>query len=137
MILSTKEIGGHVDTTSQGSGRRRRRNHSEQFKAEAVAACCRPGVSIAAAAMSRSINANLLRRWVVEAERSGSAPVAPMTTPAPTAQSERFVALPLPAAPADDTPVGIEVRRGAMSVSVQWPRSAMHECAIWLRDLLK
>jgi hypothetical protein len=29
------------------------------------------------------------------------------------------------------------VRRGAMSVSVQWPRSAMHECSIWLRDLLK
>ena len=135
MILSTKKNGGHVDTKGQGSGRRRRRNHSEQFKAEAVTACLQPGASIAAAAMARSINANLLRRWVVEAERAQSGPampIAPAATP-----SERFVALPLPAAPADETPVRIEVRRGAMTVSVQWPRSATHECAIWLRDLLK
>jgi transposase len=135
MILSTKENGGHVDTKGQGSGRRRRRNHSEQFKAEAVTACLQPGASIAAAAMTRSINANLLRRWVVEAERAQSGPAMPIA-PAAT-QSERFVALPLPAAPADETPVRIEVRRGTMTVSVQWPRSAMHECAIWLRDLLK
>jgi transposase len=124
-----------VDTKGQGSGRRRRRNHSEQFKAEAVAACLQPGASIAAAAMARSINANLLRRWVLEAERAHSGPAMPIA-PAAT-QSERFVALPLPAAPADETPIRIEVRRGAMTVSVQWPRSAMHECAIWLRDLLK
>ena len=50
--------------------RRRRRRHSAEFKAEAVAACCQPGVSIAAVALSRSVNANLLRRWVVEAERA-------------------------------------------------------------------
>ena len=125
-----------MDTKAEGSGRRRRRNHSEQFKAEAVAACLQPGASIAAAAMARSINANLLRRWVVEAERAAPGPVKPVA-PAATAQSERFVALPLPAAPVDDTPIRIEVRRGAMTVSVQWPRSAMHECAVWLRDLIK
>ena len=136
MILSTKKNGGHVDTKGQGSGRRRRRNHSEEFKAEAVAACLQPGASIAAAAMARSINANLLRRWVVEAERTQSGPVTPIT-PAAVSQGERFIALPLPSAPTDNAPIGIEVRRGAMTVSVQWPRSAMHECAIWLRDLLK
>lgn len=125
-----------MDTKVDGSGRRRRRNHSEQFKAEAVAACLQPGASIAAAAMARSINANLLRRWVVEAERAQPAPIMPIA-PAATVQSERFVALPLPAAAVDDTPIRIEVRRGAMTVSVQWPRSAMHECAIWLRDLIK
>jgi transposase-like protein len=125
-----------VDTKVDGSGRRRRRNHSEQFKAEAVAACLQPGASIAAAAMARSINANLLRRWVVEAERAQPAPVRPIA-PAATVQSERFVALPLPAAAVDDTPIRIEVRRGAMTVSVQWPRSEMHECAMWLRDLIK
>jgi transposase len=136
MILSTKRNGGHVDTKGQGSGRRRRRNHSEEFKAEAVAACLLPGASIAAAAMARSINANLLRRWVVEAERSPAGPVMPIAATA-TAHREGFVALPLPSAAADDTPIRIEVRRGAMTVSVQWPRSAMHECAVWLRDLIK
>ena len=55
--------------------RRRRRRHSAEFKAEAVAACRQPGVSIAAVAMSRSVNANLLRRWVVEAERAVMTPV--------------------------------------------------------------
>jgi transposase len=34
-----------------------------------VAACRRPGVSIASVAMSNGVNANLLRRWVVEQER--------------------------------------------------------------------
>ncbi|MGC8520155.1 MAG: transposase [Steroidobacteraceae bacterium] len=50
--------------------RRRRRRHSAEFKAETVAACREPGVSIAAVGTSRSVNANLLRRWVVEAQRS-------------------------------------------------------------------
>lgn len=60
----------------QGIARRRRRRHSPEFKAEAVAACRKPGVSIAAAALSRSINANLLRRWVLEVERTEAAPWA-------------------------------------------------------------
>ena len=33
--------------------------------------------------------------------------------------------------------IQIEVRRGATTVIVQWPSSAMHECALWLRELLK
>jgi len=56
----------------EGGGRLRRRRHSAEFKAEAVAACRKPGVSMAAAALERSINANLLRRWVLEAERDES-----------------------------------------------------------------
>jgi transposase-like protein len=40
---------------------------------EAINACRQPGVSIAAAAMARSINANLLRRWITEAEGEGDA----------------------------------------------------------------
>jgi transposase-like protein len=117
----------------QEAGRRRRRVHSAEFKAEAVAACRRPGASIAAAALERSINANLLRRWVVEAERAGAGRLAPRTLPAP---SEAFVALPVLPKP-EDPPIRIEVRRGALTVNVQWPRSAMHECGIWLREVLK
>jgi len=118
-----------VDTT--GNERRRRRRHGAQFKAEAVAACRQAGVSIAAVAMSRSLNANLLRRWVVEAERADSKPRA---LPSPR---ETFVAVPVQSSPADDAPIRVEVRRGALTVSVQWPRSAMHECGMWLREVLK
>lgn len=119
-----------------GTGRRRRRRHSAEFKAEAVAACRKPGTSIAAAALERSINANLLRRWVIEAERADGSALAPPKQ-VPTIPKESFVALPIPSRAADDTPIRIEVRRGTLAVSVQWPNSAMHECAVWLREVLK
>jgi transposase len=124
-----------VHTIEQGSGRRRRRTHSAAFKAEAVAACRQPGVSIAAAAMARSVNANLLRRWVVEAERAEELRrSAVKALPSP---GEAFVALPMPAKTVEKTAIRIEVRRGTLTVNVHWPSSAMHECAIWLREVLK
>jgi transposase len=60
-----------VDTSKQAVsiGRLRRRRHSAVFRAEAVAACQQPGVSVAAVALARELNANLLRRWVLQAER--------------------------------------------------------------------
>jgi transposase len=122
-----------VHTIERGSGRRRRRAHSAAFKAEAVAACRQPGMSIAAAAMARAINANLLRRWVVEAERAEGVG-GPKALPPP---SEGFIALPVQVKPAGDTPIRVDVRRGALTVSVQWPSSAMHKCAIWLREVLR
>lgn len=45
----------------------RRRRHSDAFKSEVVDACRRPGVSIAAVALANGLNANLVRRWMVEA----------------------------------------------------------------------
>jgi transposase len=92
---------------------------------------------MAAAALERSLNANVLRRWVVESERPQSmACSAPLALPAP-ARKEGFVALSMPPKVADETPIKVEVRRGALTVSVQWPASAIHECAIWLREVLK
>ncbi len=120
----------------EGAGRRRRRKHSAEFKAEAVEACRKPGVSIAAAAMQRSINANLLRRWVVDAERAEPRPSGQART-AMRLPGESFVPVALPAVPADEAPIRIEVRRGTLTVSVQWPSSARHECALWLREVLK
>ncbi len=70
MLVSTSTLGGHVDTIEAlpAAGRRRRRLHSDEFKADAVAAASRPGMSMASVALARGINANLLRRWVREAE---------------------------------------------------------------------
>jgi transposase len=134
-----------VNTISgnQIDGRRRRRRHGDEFKASAVTACMQPGVSIAAVAMTHGINANLLRRWVNDAEmkpvpRAGIAPAAvtpdaprltpsfiPMEVPTPT---------PTPAPPQD---IHIELRRNAMTVTVTWPVSAASECATWMRELLR
>jgi transposase len=135
MIVSTIDRHGHECTMDEGSGRRRRRTHSAQFKAEAVAACRRPGTSIAAAALARSINANLLRRWVVEAERAEAGTSSILR--ALPALGESFVELPIQSAPGKDAAIHIEVRRSALTVSIHWPISAMHECALWLREVLK
>jgi transposase len=120
----------------QGAGRARRRRYSAQFKAEAVAACRKPGASTAAAALERSMNANILRRWVVEAERAEGTPRTLPAPPAPTPKGT-FVALPMPPGASDTTPITVEVRRGTITLSLQWPRSAAHECAMWLREVFK
>ncbi|PLC05701.1 hypothetical protein CY658_01125 [Variovorax sp. RO1] len=52
-----------IETTVKGD-RRRRRRHTDEFKSNLVAACSRPGVSIASVALANGINANLLRRWI-------------------------------------------------------------------------
>ncbi len=48
----------------KNDGRRRQRQHSDEFKAEAVAACMQPGVSVSAIALARGGNPNLLRLWL-------------------------------------------------------------------------
>jgi transposase len=124
-----------VHTIEQVPGRRRRRRHSAEFKAEMVVACRRPGVSSAAIALAHSINANLLRRWVHEAERAEGSAVK-SSAPATLAR-EAFIALPAAARPTPGPPIQIEVRRGPTTVILQWPVTALHECSLWLRELLK
>jgi len=46
--------------------RRGRRRYTEEFKKQAIEACTRPGVSMASVALANGLNANLLRRWVIE-----------------------------------------------------------------------
>ena len=70
-------------------GRRRRRRHSAEFKASVIEECLRPGVSIAAVALAHGLNANMLRKWVIDGEHrlvapEPAAPPVPETPPAPT-----------------------------------------------------
>jgi transposase len=112
---------------------RRRRRHSDEFKAQAVRACEQPGVSTAAVALAHGVNANLLRRWVLRDRAVDGAALSSTSSTAPA-----FVALALPAPPT--TPVAdirIEIKRGATSVNVVWPASAAEGCAAWLRELLR
>src|ERR1700735_1813808 len=119
------------------TGRRRRRVHSPHFKAEAVGACQQPGVSIAAAALARGLNAAMLHRWVKQAERSGRPIAIRPTAPSMAMESgESFVPVALPSNPAGGA-IPIEVRRRAGTVSVEWPAAAAHECALLLRELMR
>ena len=118
------------------SGRRRRRTHSAEFKAEVVASCRHPGVSIAAVAMANGVNANLARRWVVEAERCAQHDDRLLARVSCVAQTPAFVPVQLPSTqPAPD--IRIELRRGATAISVSWPSTEAAQCAVWMRELLR
>jgi transposase len=126
----------------QAGTRRRRRIHSDEFKANAVASCMQPGMSMAAVAMAQGVNANLLRRWVRDAEmKSGTTVVSATTAEAPKAQEAKTifvpVSLPAPVPPAQATDIRIELRRGPIAVTVTWPAGAATECAAWMRELLR
>lgn len=109
-----------------------------------------PGVSIAAVAMTHGINANLLRRWVNDAEMKPVAradiasaavtsiePNAPRRTPS-FVPMEVPTPTPAPApTPAPPQDIHIELRRNAMTVTVTWPASAASACATWMRELLR
>ena len=116
--------------------RTRRRRYSAEFKAQAVNACMRPGISIAAVALHHRLNANLLRRWVSDQEELT---VADQARQAMTVSPAEFVPLQLPpptSAPAMQDIV-IEVRRGVALVTVRWPGSAAADCASWLQGWLR
>ena len=141
--MSTSTLGGHVNTSLDqvADGRRRRRAHSDEFKANVVAACMHPGISMAAVAMANGINANLLRRWVRAAE---TPPVGSLSTgavpshnrPVTPPLSAAFVPMQLPT-PAPATDIRIELRRGTTAISVSWPVDAAPACAQWIRELLR
>ncbi len=133
-----------MDTTvALSQGRRRRRIHSAEFKAHIVAACCQPGVSSASVAMANGINANLVRRWVKEAEvgaeiERGSGASEPGKADPATTPTPKFLPVPIPT-PASPVAadIRIELQRGATTVAVTWPASAASECAAWMRELLR
>lgn len=119
--------------------RRRRRRHSAQFKQAVVGECMRPGVSIAAVALHHGLNANMLRKWVIEAEHQRlPKPRTLVTKPAEEAPPAppTFVPLAL-SAPAAPGEIRIELQRGGTTVSITWPAAAARECAAWLRDWLR
>jgi transposase len=127
-----------VDTSENGhTHRRRRRTHSAEFKAQVVAACRTPGVSIAGVALEHRLNANLLRRWVTEEERLREAGLIAVGDGSLTANAA-FVPVEIARrSVATAQEIEIELRRGATLVKVSWPVEAAGACGSWLRELLR
>jgi len=122
------------------------RRHSDEFKLRVIALAREPNTSVAAVALANGLNANMLRRWVREAEAteggSGAAadgamlklpafvPVALSEGPAcPSTIGQASVPAPLP--PGN---VAFEIRRGGTSVHASLPLDA--RSAAWLREVL-
>ena len=90
---------------------------------------------MAAIALARGLNTNLVHKWRRQASRSAGMPVVrKATATVPTPRESEFVSLPMPAVP---TEIRVEIRRGATSVAVHWPLSAAEACAAWLGTWLR
>jgi transposase len=90
--ISTELLGRLVT----GHKRDGRCTYDPQAKSEIVQACIRPGVSVSRIAMQCGVNANLLRRWIVERQLEG-APGQTTSSKKPNASETSFVALRLEA----------------------------------------
>jgi transposase len=117
-------------------GRRRRRRYSVEFKAQVVAACHGPGVSLAAIALHHKLNANLLRRWVEQAEVNERVLVARSDVAVPSPAAPAFVPVALETRNVRPAEIRVEVRRADQSITVSWPASEAAQCAAWLREWL-
>lgn len=109
-----------------------RRRHGPQLKAEVLAACARPGTSVAAVALAHGLNANLVHKWRRNEARPG-------VSRRPAGALGEFIALPLRTAPASamQPDIRIELKRGPTTVTVNWPMAGAGECAAWLREWLR
>jgi transposase len=139
-----------------------RRRHSAEFKAKVLAACDEPCASISGVALAHGLNANLVRKWrcgrgvklagvTVEPPAASKAPKRPVSTALPLlGANPEFVAIEMPralkpkagaavehdgASASADPLIHVELRRGALHLSVRWPTSAGDDCTAWLREL--
>jgi len=131
--------------TSRYAARRTHRTYTREFKAELVAACQLPGVSIAAVAGAHAMNDNVLHRWLKEHARSGchrqntiegnadrSIVSSPSNLPAFIP-----VRLPAPGPGPIEQAIKVDIRKGALTMSITWPTSASADFASWAASILK
>lgn len=113
-----------------GSERATRRRYGTDVKAQVLAECDEPGMSVAKIAMTHGINANVVHRWRQQARES---------TVAIKPRSPEFVAVTLPPEPAhvQAGDIQIQLRRGTTAMTITWPMSAATDFAAWMRELLR
>jgi len=120
--------------------KRRRRRHTPAFKATAVAACRKPGASVAAVALELQLNANMLRTWIKDCAAASAIPRA-ITGPDLPRTSAAFVPLKIEtrtesASASAEHPIRVRIRTGRSRITIEWPVTAAGACSTWLRELL-
>ena len=131
-----------------------RRVHGADFKTQVMAECQQPGASVAAVALARGLNVNLVRKWLVGRGIKRTGLVAPRTvtcmpsgidTSVPSLQFIPVEIAPAPVAaaaaaqeqaePPDGEEIRVEVTHGATQLRVRWPSTQAAACAAWLHEL--
>jgi transposase-like protein len=107
---------------------RQRRYHSAEFKAQLIALCQQPGVSVAGVALERGVNANLLRRWIHQDSGAATHHMPQGMVP---------IRLEAAAPVQSDDPLVLDIQRGAFRVHIRCPASSVDTCARLLGKWLK
>jgi transposase len=110
-----------------------RRRYSKEKKTQVIAECELHGASVAKVAMSHGINANVVHGWRKLA-RGGSGSGAAVV------KQQEFVPVGLAEAAVARTgerAIEVELRRGAVTMRMNWPLSAAADFAAWTRELLR
>ncbi|WP_256672428.1 transposase [Pseudomonas sp. ANT_J12] len=106
-----------------------RRSYSRSFKAQVIQECAQPGASIASIALSHSLNANLVHKWIRAQEQKS------------TVLQPAFIPLPMPLAGASShaasSNICVEIQHPRGTVKMNWPTESADACATFLRDLLR
>jgi transposase-like protein len=110
------------------------------FKAAAVAACRKPGASVAAVALELQLNANMLRTWIKDSATPSAIAKAIPALEGPTT-STAFVPLQIETraetvSTSTERPIRVHIRKGRSRITIEWPATAAGACAVWLRELL-
>lgn len=90
---------------------------------------------MASVALANGLNANLLRRWVVERERASGKAAAMKRAPARSPEPQ-FLAVRVAGQAGAQAEIRIALQGQGVSVKVRWPIAAADECARWLRAVL-
>lgn len=103
-----------------------RRSYSKSFKARVIQECVHPGASIASVALSHSLNANLVHKWIrVQAQKS-------------TTLQPAFIPLAMhETVHGSSANISIEIPHPRGTVKVNWPTDNAAACAAFLRDFLR
>lgn len=115
-----------------------RREYSNQFKAEVLERCAKPGASVGGVALAHGLHSNMVHRWIREhRERHKAVAPAFVSLPIPTALCNPAVLSDRQAAPAGEQSlpeVDLQIQRGDLLVRLQCPLS---QCGALLRELLR
>ena len=126
-----------MDTITLNPHRPRRRSYSREFKAQIVAACKQPGISVAAIARMHDMNDNMVHRWLREAEQSGAdlGPTVPPSVNLPITPTPAFIPV-LPSTSSQDC-IHLELMRNDLTLRIDWPVSQAHSFLQTLLALLR
>lgn len=114
------------------------RRHSDEFRAEVLAACKVPGAQVSQVAIAYGVNLSLLYKW---RQRSGRAKVVSKADiqRSPTAFVPiRIEATPECSAPPEsDAPIAIELQRRDITARLSWPAQDIDGISRLLRGVLQ